>query len=183
MPMIKGNSVQNAEEYELLCFQGYGIDYFYNNTAFLNEDIVIDENNNLVIGTQEGFAWSNFELTSNYFRVPYAYKAVVFYNDAEGMSHVIWSQDLNADNCYCINLPTGLYADYPQYELAMAVCWKYADLSDVYEAQIEFGDWTNQTSSDVIDFEIYDEGIYAVRAHGTGFDSSDLSNCVEYKIG
>ena len=183
MHKIKGNPVNNAEEYELLYFQGYGLDYLYNHAAFLNEDIVIDANNNLVVGTQEGFAWSNFELTANDFHVPYAYKVVVFYNDAEGASHVVWSQDLNADNGYMVNLPTGLYADYPQYELAIAVCWKYADLFDVYEAQIEFGDWTEWNRSDVIDFEISDEGFYTVRAHGTGFSSSDLSNCIEYRIG
>lgn len=179
MMMIKGNPVQGAEEYELLYFQGNGLDGCYNSAQYFNEDLVIDENNNLVVGTQEGFAWSNFELQTNYFRVPYAYKVVVYYNDENGASHVVWAQDLNNDVVYP---PTeSLYEEYSQHELAVAVCWRYADVPDPYAAEIEFGEWIQWTTSDVIDFEISDEGFYAVRAHGTGYDSSDLSNCVEYR--
>ena len=181
MHKIKGNPVNNAEEYELLYFiEEYGTDYVSNYAEFLNGDIVIDENNNIVEGTNEGFCWSNFTLVSNSFSVPYAYKAILFYN--EGGSHIVWSQDLDESNGYMVNIPEGIYADYPQYALYVGVCWKNEEGYDPYNVEITFGSWTDWDWSDVIDFEIEDSGIYAVRAHGAGHYCSDLSNCIAYEL-
>ena len=172
MAIIKGDAIANATEYELLEY--YAEHGIYNGTDYeCIEGAIINEDGNEETGEGYYIKFSKDGTIDPSF-VYYAPQAnmICFYCADEFISSITPTES----NGYMFSVPE----DCDRID----ICWYYADVA-LANCVIYEGSYQQIATNTEINFDFEEighnedySGVFTVRAHATGYDSSDYSNHV-----